>query len=83
MVASSAMVDVVVAAVVVVVDGAVVEVVLGAVAVAVVEGGRDDVVGSPSGSALQAASRQTMTINWRRIETRVFPISANIVRAFA
>jgi len=66
------MVDVVVAAVVVVVDGTVVEVRLGAGVEAVVAGGREDVVASPSVSAVQAARRQTMTINERCIVTAYF-----------
>jgi hypothetical protein len=66
------MVDVVVAAVVVVVDGTVVEVMLWAVVEAVVVGGREEVVGAPSVWAVQAARREKMTINERRIVTGYF-----------
>jgi hypothetical protein len=65
---------VVVAAVVVLAGAALVEVGAGSVVSAtVVVGDGDDVVGSPSGSPVQAANKQPITINERRIVVRVRP----------
>jgi hypothetical protein len=70
----------VVAATVVVLAGrAVLEVGAGSVVtVTVVVGACDDVVGSPSGSAVQAANKQPITINERRIVVRVRPAFAKV-----
>jgi hypothetical protein len=50
----------------------------GVVTVAVVVGDGEDVVGSLSGSPVQAANKQPITINERRIVVRVRPAFAKV-----